>query len=299
MSAKTKNALMIAGMVISWSIYYAVSKVIVGATGSAFLTGFLIRASALIFLTMQLAADKNLKELFRQGKTVRILLLIGVFGFLLDVFANLGYAKGSLSTGTALLKTDVLMVNIASVIIYKKKLYLSDWIGTFIMLFGVLLVLGVSFKSITFNITDLFFILSAVCVSANAFIIKSAQDKYGAGTDMISYYNNFTVLVLFCISSAVLGDFKLIKTVDIPYFWPLIILGGLGQTGLYFFYYRNLKVHEVWQVKLYLLLMPVVTLFIGIFFLGEELTTLKIAGIATVLLGASIIVLRDRINRKV
>ena len=37
MSANTKNALMIAGMVISWSIYYAVSKVVVGATGSAFL----------------------------------------------------------------------------------------------------------------------------------------------------------------------------------------------------------------------------------------------------------------------
>ncbi|MBQ1641780.1 MAG: DMT family transporter [Oscillospiraceae bacterium] len=297
MSANTKNALMIAGMVISWSIYYAVSKVVVGATGSAFLAGFLLRASALVFLTLQLAADKNLKEIFRQGKTAHILLLIGVFGFLLDMFANLGYAKGSLSTGTALLKTDVLMVNLASVIIYKKKLYLSDWIGTFIMLFGVLLVLGISFGSIKFNITDLFFILSAVCVSANAFIIKSAQEKYGASTDMISYYNNFTVLVLFFIASAVLGDFEAMKTVNIPYFWPLVILGGLGQTGIYFFYYRNLKTHEVWQVKLYLLLMPVVSLFIGIFFLGEEMTPIKIAGIATVLLGASVIVLRDRINK--
>ena len=72
MSANTKNALMIAGMVISWSIYYAVSKVVVGATGSAFLAGFLLRASALVFLTLQLAADKNLKEIFRQGKTAHI-----------------------------------------------------------------------------------------------------------------------------------------------------------------------------------------------------------------------------------
>ena len=32
-----KYTLMIAGMVISWSIYYAVSKVMVNATGSALL----------------------------------------------------------------------------------------------------------------------------------------------------------------------------------------------------------------------------------------------------------------------
>ena len=36
-----KNAGMIGAMVVSWSIYYAVSKVLVGATGSPLLAGFL------------------------------------------------------------------------------------------------------------------------------------------------------------------------------------------------------------------------------------------------------------------
>ena len=168
-----KYTLMVAGMVVAWSVYYAVSKIVVGLTGSALLAGFLLRTAAFVFLTLQLLLDKSLSRLFHQGKAVLILVIIGAFGFLLDLFANLGYAGGSLSTGTALLKTDVLMVNLATVILYHKKLYLSDWIGTLIMLVGVLLVLGVDFGGMEFHPSDLFFILSAVCVSANAFIIKT------------------------------------------------------------------------------------------------------------------------------
>ena len=47
---------MIGGMVLAWSISYAVSKVVVGATGSALLAGFLLRSSALVFLTAILGA---------------------------------------------------------------------------------------------------------------------------------------------------------------------------------------------------------------------------------------------------
>ena len=289
---------MVAGMVVAWSIYYAVSKVIVDATGSALLAGFLLRSAALVFLTAQLLLDGSFARLFQQGKAVLILLVIGVFGFLLDLFANLGYAGGSLSTGTALLKTDVLMVNLVTVILYHKKLYLSDWLATLLMLAGVLLVLGVDFGGMELHPTDLFFLLSAACVTANAFIIKTAQEKYHEDADMISYYNNFVVLLLFGSTAALAGDIRPEAMGTIPGFWWLVALGGLAQTGIYFFYYRNLKRFEVWLVKLYLLLMPVLSCFIGVFFLNEELTVKKMLGILVVLAGAAVIVLRGRINHE-
>lgn len=293
-----KNASMIAAMVVSWSIYYAVSKVMVAATGSALLAGFLLRAAALLFLTAQLLLDGNFRRLFHQGKAVTILLVIGLFGFLLDLFANLGYQGGSLSTGTALLKTDVLMVNLVTVILYRRKLFLSDWIGTFVMLFGVLLVLGVDFSGMRFNVRDLFFILSAMCVTANAFIIKTAQEKYHEDADMISYYNNFVVLVLFFSTAALGGDLRLPPADTLRGFWWLVLLGGLAQTGIYFFYYRNLKRCEVWVVKLYLLLMPILSCFIGVAFLGEALTAKKALGVLVVLLGAALILLRAKLHRE-
>ena len=298
MKEDLKYTLMVMGMVLAWSIYYAVSKVIVSLTGSALLAGFLLRSAALVFLTAQLLLDGSFSRLFHQGKAVLILVMIGVMGFLLDLFANLGYAGGSLSTGTALLKTDVLMVNLVTVILYHKKLYLSDWIGTAIMLAGVLLVLGVDFGGMKFAVTDLFFLLSAACVTANAFIIKHAQEKYHEDSDMISYYNNFVVLLLFGSSAALAGQIRPEALQFDGKTWALIALGGLAQTGIYFFYYRNLKHFEVWLVKLYLLLMPVVSCFIGIFFLGETLTVSKLLGILVVLSGAAIILLRARIHHE-
>ena len=293
-----KYTLMVTGMVVSWSVYYAVSKILVDATGSALLAGFLLRTAALVFLTVQLLLDKSFRRLFHQGKAVFILVLIGVFGFLLDLFANLGYAGGSLSTGTALLKTDVLMVNLVTVILYHKKLYLTDWIGTLVMLFGVLLVLGVDFGGMEIHATDLFFLLSAACVTANAFVIKTAQEKYHEDADMIGFYNNFVVLLLFGLGSGLTGQITPAVWDTLRRWGWLIALGGLGQTGIYFFYYRNLKHFEVWLVKLYLLLMPVLSCFIGVFFLGEELTAKKLLGILVVLSGAAVILLRSRIHHE-
>ena len=291
-----KYGFMVAGMVLAWSIYYAVSKYLVGLTGSALLAGFLLRAAALVFLTAQLLLDRSFSRLFHQGKAVLILLMIGVFGFLLDLFANLGYAGGSLSTGTALLKTDVLMVNFVTVLLYRKKLYLSDWVGTAVMLAGVLLVLGVDFGQMRFAVTDLFFLLSAACVTANAFIIKRAQEKYHEDADMIAYYNNAVVLLLFACGAGMSGQLGT-EALRFPgRVWWLIALGGLAQTGIYFFYYRNLRHFEVWLVKLYLLLMPVVSCFIGVFFLGETLTAGKLLGIFVVLAGAAVILLRARLH---
>ncbi|MBQ7755162.1 MAG: DMT family transporter [Clostridia bacterium] len=289
---------MIAGMIVAWSIFYAVSKRMVDLTGSPFAAGVLLRMSALLFLTLQLVADGHFTALFHQGRSVLILVVIGVFGFLLDLFANLGYAGGTLSTGTALLKTDVLMVNLITVAVYHRKLYLSDWLGSLIMLLGVLLVLGLDVDSFSFRPADLFFLLSALCVTVNAFLIKAAQEKHGRDTDSISYYNNLTVLILFGLFSWARGDLRAVDPSAIPHFWGLVLLGGLAQTCIYFFYYRNLKRHEVWVVKLWLLLMPVVSCLIGVLFLGEILTVRKILGVGVVLLGAAVILLRGKLNEK-
>ena len=178
------SVLLILGMVVSWTVFYTISKVLVDRTGSAVLSGALIRAAALVFLTIQIVSTGKIRLLFRQGKAVPILLLIGVFGFLLDLFANLGYRYGSLSTGTALLKTDVLMVNLASIVIYRKKLRAIDWLATFLMLAGVFLVLEIDFRAFTFRATDLFFLLSAAAVSANAFLIKHLQEKRGVDAEV-------------------------------------------------------------------------------------------------------------------
>ena len=93
------------------------------------------------------------------------------------------------------------------------------------------------------------------------------------------------MLVLFAAFALVRGDLQTLTPSAIPHFWGLVALGGLAQTCIYFFYYRNLKRHEVWVVKLWLLLMPVVSCLIGVLFLHEVLTVKKVLGVGVVLWG--------------
>ena len=187
------------------------------------------------------------------------------------------------------------MVNLVTVALYRRRLYASDWVGTLVMLAGVLLVLGVDLRGVHLRLRDGFFLLSAACVTVNAFLIKAAQERYHEDADMISYYNNAVVLVLFGVMAAMAGE-------PLPdalpgNFWWFVALGGLAQTGIYFFYYRNLKRCEVWVVKLHLLLMPIVSAILGAVFLGETLTAGRIVGVGVVLLGAAIILLRDKLHK--
>ena len=63
----------------------------------------------------------------------------------------------------------------------------------------MLIVLGVDFRGMRLNPTDLFFILSAMCVTVNAFIIKNAQENYHEDADTIS---SIIILSCFCFSAA-------------------------------------------------------------------------------------------------
>lgn len=258
---KIINIICIVSMILSWSAYFITSKWMVDYTGSAFLAGFILRAFAFITLTIYLVLKKEFFAIFKMGKTALILLVIGILGYLLDAFANIGFQHSAVSTGTILLKTDILMATFASAVFFHEKLHLTDHIGTIIMLAGVICVLNIDFKNISLNWYDLFFIASALTVTTNAFVIKHTQTKYKVNSDMIAYYNNFVVLILFLVSSLILGNFGFFNTdkINLPLFWILAILGGIAQSLIYIFYYRNLKIYPVWQVKLFLLFIPIVS----------------------------------------
>ena len=103
---------------------------------------------------------------------------------------------------------------------------------------------------------------------------------------------------MFSASAGIQGDFKILSGPVPPLFGLIVLIGGLAQTGIYFFYYRNLKRFEVWQVKLYLLLMPVFSALIGVLFLNETLSVLQVVGIFVVLSGAALFILGSRLKKE-
>ena len=282
---------------VIWGSYYVASQQLVGYT-SAFTSGLGIRFLTLIFLTVIMWRRKELRLLLETKGVSGRLFLIGTLGFLLDLTAFIGLSMSSAASGTALLKCDVLMVNILSMIIYKQRFTWKAWACTFVMLFGVFLVMGFDFA--TFQIGDpgnIFFLLSAFFVSLNAFVIKSVQtDKCNpVCDDVVAYYNNFVTMVYFTAASLFMGTLGQMQTVfSNPSAGLSLLLAAVGQTLVYVVYYYNLRNYEVWLVKTFLLLMPIVSTIITFVLFGERMVLSQYLGMAVVIVGALGILLEQK-----
>lgn len=292
---KKANVIFIALMILSWSAFYALSKWGVMYTASPFVAGLLLRTGAFVFLLIYIIIKGEFKELFKIKNSFLILFFIGLLGYLLDTFANIGFQRSSIATGTILLKLDILMANFISAFIFKDKLSGGDWLFSIIMLIGVILVLDIDYKNFTFNWYDMFFVLSALSVTVNAFVIKRAQTKYKTKNSVIAFYNNFVVLILFLASAIITKDINNLASVNIDdKFYLLFLAGGLAQCLLYVFYYYNLERHPVWLVKVFLLFVPIVSCIIGVIAFNEQFSFLKGFGMVLVLFGAMGIIMLQR-----
>ena len=286
---KNKSTMPLILLALIWGCYYVASQKAVTML-SIFSAGVVIRFITLIFMTATMAVRKELSLLLKVQHVWKRLIIIGVLGFLLDWTAFIGLSLSSASSGTALLKSDILIVSLISVFVYKMRFTWKQWLYTIIMLAGVLLVMKIDFFNFRVaNIENIFFLLSALFASINAFIIKSVQsNSYSPVCDnVVAYYNNFICMILFFIvalSSNTLNHLKLCIT-D-PFLRGMVFAAGIGQTLIYFVYYYNLRNYPVWLVKVFLLLMPIVSSIVNFVFFKERLVAIQYVGMGVIILGA-------------
>lgn len=285
-------------MSLVWASYYITSSLSVEKAG-VLLAGVAIRLITLIVLTVIMAGKGELSQLFKTRAVFWRLILIGIFGYLLDITAFIGFLHSSAAVGTVLLKTDILFTNLITMVLLKKRFRWYDWALMIMMLFGVLLVLEINPLSFRLNgVWDIFFILSALFVTINAFVIKGVQHSKRAeiSDNVIAYYNNLITLLLFSLTALFVGTGEASLNTDL---WLILGLAGLAQAFLYIFYYYNLRRNEVWIVKITLLLVPVFSNLFYLIFLGKSLSPGQFTGMAAVILGAAmIIVLQHLQNQK-
>lgn len=292
---KPKKVAPLLVLAVIWGCYYVASQQTIKGFSeeghmSQFPTGIIIRFITMILLGVIMWRRDELKLLLKVQGILPRLLMIGVLGFLLDITAFIGLSLSPAGSGTALLKTDIIFVNLISMMIYKTKFKKLDWLFSLVMLFGVFLVMGVDFTNFSIgNVGSIFFILSALFVSINAFVIKSVQlDKHNPAADnVIAFYNNFVTMIFFIAAVIIHNDFSLIGKLSGD--WKLVIAAlcaGLGQTGIYLVYYYDLRRFPVWIVKVFLLLMPIVSTLVSLVLFGEKMTINQVLGMFVVLAGA-------------
>lgn len=293
---KVKQTAPLLALAFIWGSYYVASQQAVSAM-SVFSAGVVIRLITLLLLTTIMWKKGELPLLLKTERVRKRLFLIGILGFLLDLTGFLGLRLSTVGSGACLLKCDILFVNLISVIIYKEKFSKKEWICTFIMLFGVMLVMGIDFRHFRLGGGgDLFFVLSALFISINAFVIKSVQlDKKNPTPDnVIAYFNNGITMLLFIVTSMVLGTFsQIFELGNAPETMAALGFAGFGQTLIYVVYYYNLRRNPVWIVKIFLLLMPIVSAVLGFLLFKETMVFNQYMG-AIVVLGGALGVLMEQ-----
>ena len=108
---KPKQAAPLLLLALIWGIYYVASHKSVERM-SVFTVGIVIRLLTMVLLTAVMLWKRELPSLLRVKGVFARLLLIGLMGFLLDLTAFVGLSLSPAGAGTALLKTDILFVNL-------------------------------------------------------------------------------------------------------------------------------------------------------------------------------------------
>ncbi len=279
----TRNHLLVVLLSGIWSAHFLLMSVL-SKEVSPFTVGCVVRFGTLILLTAALLSRGKFGELFTLRGAGLKLLCVGLLGFLLDATSFIGFRYSNADTGTVLLKTDVLMANLITIMFYKQQFRRRDWFFTATVLVGVCLVLGVNPYDIHFQPFDVFFILSALFVTLNAFLIQHLQVKYGIPNQVIAYYNNLFTLLLFTtvmLAAGQQGDLAKVGGES-----RLFIIAGLGavmQTLIYLVYYRCLAALPVYIIKILLLLIPVFTMLFNIVLHWRLPTAIHLVGSALVL----------------
>lgn len=277
-------------MVISWSFYYILDNSLITAVQSPYLVGLLLRLGTFFTMTAIFALSKRLKWVFQiQGWFAKAFLIAAV-AFLFDFLINIGLQYSSASSGTALLKTEILFVFLLDAFIRKKRLSPTEYILSILMVAGVVLI--VTGGRSTFDAWSILFVISALLNSICAFEIKKIQADYSIDSYQIAYFNNVVSLILYAIITMLfVKEWHSLPMKNLNF--SQLILCVLCQTLLMLTYYKALKITQVWIVKVVQLAIPILTIFIQRFFCGETLGICQNIGIVLSLASALFLIMKS------
>lgn len=256
---------------------------------STYTTGVFTFVITLILLTVTLLAKNEFKDLFTVKALLPKLLMIGIIGFSVNFTNFFGFKYGNAQTGAFLLKTDVLMVNFASMLFFKEKFTKKDWAFSLTMFVGVLMIIGTDFTTMSFNFGDIFFIVSALLLTWNTFNISGIlkQKQVPISQMSVAYYNVLITMTLFItmfLATKSMGEIEIAfnnKGILIA-----LIVSGIMQYALFISYYKALAELPAWIVKVILLLIPIITMILTFFIYGTVPTITALVGCVVVLASA-------------
>jgi drug/metabolite transporter (DMT)-like permease len=261
-----------------------------------------IRPVSLVFLRLLIASPVLLlvslfgKKLQRiRLRDVPFFLILALFEpFLYFIGESFGMQRVSATLGSVIVATIPLFSPLAASIFYRERFTLVNIAGILISILGVCIVMAgeISFSGSTFRGAALMFLAVFAAVGYSVMVIKLA------GT-----YNSFSIVswqttigMLYFLPLFVIFEKGAIRHVQ----WtssviiPLLELALFGSALAFIFFTYSIKRLGITRSTVFSNLIPVFTTLFSYYFLKEEITILKLAGILVVISGLLLTQLEQR-----
>ncbi len=234
-------------------------------------------------------AKKDYVMMFLQG-------LFGVLLFRVFMMISLKYTSAA-STGIVLSTTPAVLA-LLSLIFLKERLNFKTVLAVFICFFGMSLlnvdIAGMAIKLDIKLVLGGMFAFFSVCSEAMFTIFRKKQsysDKPLTSTAIVMFFALILFLPLGGYTAVMNNVFAAVNLLDFVY---MMIYGVMCSAAAYAFWFSGLAKVKISEAAGFTGFMPLSSVVLSVFVLGERISLSHIAGITLVLAGIYMIVLKKR-----
>ena len=278
-------------LLFSWSFYFVLCDYLIKALGSPYIVGMALRIGTVILMTVYFVVSKKFDKFVFERRSFFAIIGVAFLSFLFDCIANIGLQYSTASSGSALLKTELLFVLLISALRKEILLDAFDYVLAFAVIIGSILIICKDIIHFNVDIYSLLFVLSAFINSICAFIIQNLQKQYMVSSFQIAYASNILSLCMYsliCIITINNG----VQIYFNPQISGVLIACILCQTTLVLIYYNILGAYPVWVIKTLLLIIPIITLILQALIFRIYPSLSQVIGVFVTVISAALLVLR-------
>ena len=213
-------------------------------------------------------------------------LLMALFANTLYYWAeNTALTLTQASNVSILVSTSPIMAALMLALFYREKLSLRQVLGFAVAFFGVVLVVFNGAFALHLNpLGDMLALLAAVSWAAYGMLLRRWSNDYPSVliTRKLLFYGIITVLPLLISAAEPLDIGALFSFGNIARLAYLVLL---GNALCFIFWNSAVGIIGVLKANMYIYMIPLLTLVVSAFALGERITVMGFAGIVLVILG--------------
>ena len=235
--------------------------------------------------------NKSLLNGWKRGKSLKLLLIIGLTFSIVPVLNYIGFKLAGAINSSLIFKSEIIFALIFGYLFLKEKISKTQILCFFLLFLGLIIsVTQASFNLLELNMGVIILLISVVMFTLVHTLTKSSFDKNDLfPTQVVFMRNTFSGITLFFTYLLFFPKENMLIVID-PQYFIYFLLMGVDYGFSLFLWYKSLTYLEIGKASVILSLTPIVSAFFSFIILGEEFTIFHLIGTFIIIFSITLIV---------